>query len=287
MLLLSINGKTKLTGLIGYPIEHTKSPHMHNKAYEFLGLNYSYVPLGVTSENLRSAIDGIKALGFSGVNVTIPYKETVIPFLDELSKEASLIGAVNTIKNENGKLIGYNTDGQGFVSDVEEHFSFDFKGKVVLLLGAGGAARSIAVSMLMKGIQSLMIVDAEDAKASALVRHLKKHFMAKISYSLVESKEMYNFLKTIDLFVNATPIGMHPHTDVVPLKKVEDIGKNVKIYDIIYNPAKTKLVEIMEKRGNQCANGLGMLAGQGAVAFKVFTGKSIQTGKMIEFLSNE
>lgn len=284
--MVKINGKTKLAGLLGYPIEHTKSPLMHNSAYDLLGLDYAYVPLGVSPDGLADAIAGVKAFGFVGVNVTIPHKETVIPLLDDLSKEAALIGAVNTIRNEEGRLVGYNTDGAGFVSDIEEKFSFSLKGKSMLVLGAGGAARAISVSSLLKGISSLMIVDVDQDKAGALIKYLKKHFMAQLSYTSPESKQMYAYIqKDLDVLVNATPVGMHPHEEDIPILNLEAIAKNVKIYDVIYNPLKTKLVKTMETKGNPCSGGLGMLAGQGAVAFELFTGVPIETSKMLSFIA--
>lgn len=280
-----VNGKTKIAGLIGNPVEHTKSPAMHNKGYDLLGLNYQYIPLHVEADDLEAAVKGVRGLSFAGVNVTIPYKEDVIKYLDELDDGARLIGAVNTIVNDNGKLIGYNTDGPGFVRDAKESLDFDFSEKKMLLLGSGGAARAIAVTSLQEGISSLMIVDLDTDKSEELASHLKANFDVNILISTPETNELYEFAGTIDILVNATPVGMHPNVDRTPIKDISKVAQKAVVYDVIYSPLKTLLMQQMEERGHKCANGLGMLAGQGAIGFEKFTGKQISTAKMIQFLN--
>ena len=171
---MKITGKTKIVGIFGYPIEHTFSPLMHNAAFSALGLDYCYIPFEVQPKDLKSAVEGIRALNIRGVNITVPHKEAVIKYLDELSKEAKLIGAVNTIENRGGKLIGHNTDGRGFIKSLWDDAKTRVKGKSVLLVGAGGAGKGIAVSCALEGASEIIIANRTIKKADELVRYLKE-----------------------------------------------------------------------------------------------------------------
>jgi len=163
-----ITGKTKIVGLFGFPVEHTLSPSMHNAAFEALGLDYCYISFNVHPDNLRPAALAIRVLNIAGVNITIPHKEAIIPYLDELDREAELIGAVNTVLNKDGRLIGYNTDGRGFIRSLKEEGGLTPKGKVIMIIGAGGAARSIAFSLALEGAEKIFINDIISEKAKEL-----------------------------------------------------------------------------------------------------------------------
>lgn len=284
--MVNIDGKTKVVGLIGDPIEHTKSPLMHNKGYVEQGINFVYIPIPVKNDRLMDAIKGVRAMQFAGVNVTVPYKERVIPMLNDLSKEAKIIGAVNTIKVENDKLVGYNTDGPGFVKDASDKLDFDFFGSNMVVVGAGGAARAAAVSGLMSGARYLVVTDIDEVKGAKLANYIQGFFSDKeVKFVKSESDELYEEIAHCQLLVNATPVGMHPNLDATPLKRIDKIPSSVKYYDVIYNPVETKMMTLLKVKGNKCSNGLGMLAGQGAIGYEIFTGSEITIAKMSEYLN--
>ena len=160
-----ISGSTKIVGIIGYPISHSVSPEMHNAAFENLGLNYEYVPFEVKPEDLKRVLDGLRGEGVIGFNVTIPHKETIIPYLDEVTKMPRIIGAVNTVKNENGKLVGYNTDGPGFIESLKLDAGLEVKGKEIVVLGAGGAAKAVVVMLAEAEAKTIFITDIAKEKA--------------------------------------------------------------------------------------------------------------------------
>ncbi|MFN3740822.1 MAG: shikimate dehydrogenase [Thermodesulfovibrionales bacterium] len=249
-----ITGKTKITGLIGYPVEHSLSPLMHNSAFEALGLDYCYVTFPVEPQRLKEAIEGIRALGLAGVNVTVPHKEAVIKFLDRVDEEAKEIGAVNTIVNKEGLLIGYNTDGRGFMASLNEN-CIDIEKKTVFLIGAGGASRAVAY-YLSKKAQELLIYDIDIKKAKALAQNLK----AKISEDL-------SALKGADIIINATPLGLKPD-DPSPVDP-QMLGREKVVCDLIYK--KTRLLKEAETKGCRTLDGLGMLLWQGVFAFELWT----------------
>ena len=268
---MAITGKTKLMGVIGYPVTHTASPVMHQAAYEYLGCDYAYVPLEVKPELLGEAIAGIRALSFMGVNVTIPYKETVMPFLDEIDPQAQKIGAVNTIVNREGRLIGYNTDGAGFLYALEQEGQFNMADKSVVILGAGGAAKGIAFHCLHA--KSLCIVNRSVDKAKVLAESLPGEL--KIRFLSSESVAVREALQTADLVINTTPLGMSPYLDASPLDNYESISAKTFCCDIIYKPTETVFLKESKARGAQVLGGAGMLAGQGMLAFALFTGQNV------------
>jgi len=255
-----INANTRVTGLIGYPVEHSLSPLMHNAAFDSLGLNYCYVALPVKIEALPEAIRGIKALSFTGCNVTVPHKQNVIPLLDEIDEEARFIGAVNTIKNEEGRLKGYNTDGRGFMESLKEE-GVEAEGKDIFIIGAGGAARAIGY-YLAQVASRVCIFDIDTAKAMTLVNDLKK---IKESVVFVDSLTR---IKTSDIIINATPLGLK-EDDPLPLD-LNYLNKNHIVYDLIYWD--TMLLREARSLGCKTINGLGMLLWQGVLAFKIWTG---------------
>ncbi len=258
-----INGATKITGIIGYPLTYTFSPPMHNKAFEALDLNYKYLPFVVEPKALESAIDGIKSLNIKGINVTMPHKETVIDFLDELSAEAATIGAVNTIKNDNGRLIGYNTDARGFIKSLEEE-SFNPTGKTAIILGTGGAAKAVAAALARADAKGIVILGRSKNKAEAIAASLISNFR-ELSVKTLTFEDK--------LIVNATPVGMKESRDLLPVP-LELINASHFIYDLIYTPLETALINEARHKGARAANGLGMLLYQAASAFEIWTGIS-------------
>lgn len=270
-----ITSTTRLVGLFGHPVAHSKSPQMHNQAFAALGLEYRYLAFDVLPEQIGEAVAGIRALGLTGVNVTIPHKVAVIPYLDELSEEARLIGAVNTIVRKDGKLIGYNTDGIGYISALREETGFDVAGKRVLLLGAGGAARAVAAQMALLGAEELVIAARTLDKGEALAEHLASHTATR-GMTLLDAQA---HSETFDLIVNTTPVGMHPNTDAVPISTTR-LHSGQLVSDLIYNPRVTRFLLEAEERGCKINGGLGMFIHQGAHAFQLWTGKMAPTDVM-------
>ncbi|GAV22973.1 shikimate dehydrogenase [Carboxydothermus pertinax] len=266
---MRINGETKLTGIIGYPLKHTLSPQMHNEAFKTLNLNYLYLPLEVEEDKLKDALYGIKAFNFRGINVTIPYKEKVLPFLDEVALEAKIIGAVNTIVNDRGKLVGYNTDAPGFLLSLKE-FGVEVKGKRVLLLGAGGAARAVAYALLTAGAE-LVIANRTIKKAQKLLEEFRA--VGKVS-NILELGEGLLSLKPYHMAVNTLPLGMPPYENQMPPVDFTGITSDFVAYDLIYNPAETKFLKASKEKGARIINGFSMLLWQGVLAFEKWTGVS-------------
>jgi len=262
-----------MVGLIGDPVSHSVSPEMHNAAFEKLKLDYCYIPIQVDTKDLKKALDGIRAENFAGINVTIPHKEAVIPLLDEVTKLPRLIGAVNTIKNENGKLIGYNTDGAGFIESLKEDAKVNPKGKKVVLIGAGGAAKAVAIMLAEAGTKSLAVTDIIAEKAENLAEYVKSHFSIDAVAASEESKELKGAIKNCDILINATPVGMHPNVKGCPISDDIEIPKGILVCDLIYNPPETKFLKKAKESGAKTLNGIGMLVRQGALAFSIFTGK--------------
>jgi shikimate dehydrogenase len=257
---MDINGRTKITGLFGYPVEHTLSPAMHNAAFQELGLNYCYVPLLVHPDQLNDAVRAIRALQLPGVNVTVPHKEKVLKMLDAVDEEAVFIGAVNTIVNADGCLKGYNTDGRGFMQSLAES-GIAVEGKKIIIVGAGGASRAISY-YLSKKAASLSLFDIDKAKLGTLVQDLQK------IRDNVSAAENAAGISTFHMIINATPLGLKKE-DPLPID-LSLLRKEHIVCDLIYK--KTPLLEKAEKKGCVSLNGLGMLLWQGAFAFELWTG---------------
>lgn len=255
----------KIVGIIGHPIGHSLSPVMHNAAFQKLALDYEYVPFDVAPADLKEAVSGLRALHIAGFNVTIPHKETVVPLLDEVTKLAKSIGAVNTVVNQAGKLIGYNTDGPGFIASLKEDASFEPKGKKVVILGAGGASRAVATLLIEEKVKLLTISDIDENKGRELCDYLDCTFAKN------DSVELTKAIEVADLLVNATPIGMAPKVGQSPLPDKTKLPKTMTVYDLVYNPAETLLIKSARAAGCSAVSGLGMLVRQGALAFELFT----------------
>jgi shikimate dehydrogenase len=258
---MDISGKTKIVGIFGYPIEHTLSPLMHNSAFDALGLDIRYIAFKVSPDDLRDAVRAIKALNLLGVNITIPHKEKVIPLLDVVDDEATFIGAVNTVVHSDGRLHGYNTDGRGFINSLSDE-DISFEGKRILIIGAGGAARSISYCLSEKS-ESLYLYDIDTPKAKNLVNDLSR--FRKGIYLLRDLKET----ERLDIIINATPLGWKDD-DPLPFSPAF-ISPDMVVCDLVYK--NTRLLKEAGHRGAKTLNGSGMLLWQGVLAFELWTGQ--------------
>lgn len=267
----AISGKTRLCGLIGDPVEHTMSPAMHNAAFARMGLDYVYAPFRVKKDDLAQAIDGMRALNIRGLNVTIPHKVNVIPRLDKLDSLAEKIGAVNTIVNDDGVLKGYNTDASGFLKTLRER-GIEPEGKMVVVLGAGGASRAISFILAESGARLVILNRIEELDwAEELARRISQAGHKDTKALELNRENLTAVLQPADVLVNATSLGMTPHTDQTPLP-ASLLRPDLTVFDIVYNPVKTRLLREAEAAGAQAIGGLDMLVGQGALAFEMWTG---------------
>lgn len=258
-----------LLGVLGDPIKHSKSPLMHKIALQALAIEGDFVPLHVKPDQLEDAMKGIRALHFRGVNVTIPHKVEVMKYLDEIDEGARLIGAVNTIVNDNGRLKGYNTDGIGYVRSLKEETSVELKGARIAVLGAGGAARGVIHALLEERPESVIILNRTRDKAEQLALEWTTEAIPVRGYSNEDAKSV---LATVNVLINTTSVGMSPLSDELPLE-TSLIPEGIIVSDLIYNPLETRLLqESREQRGCTVHGGLGMFVYQGAVAFEYFTG---------------
>ena len=263
-----INSHTTLYGVFGNPISHSKSPLMLNCAFKANGINAVYTAFQIEQGTLKEAIQGIRALKFRGVNVTIPYKVEVMSYLDEIDEGARVIGAVNTIVNENGKLIGYNTDGIGYVRSLCEETGISLQGKRVLLLGAGGAGRGIAYALAKAGAAIVWVSNRTESKADELVSYISLLTEAKS----IAPEAIAGIIDKVDLVVNNTSLGMHPNINEIPLDP-NLLHDKLVVSDIIYTPMETLFLKEAKARGARTHGGLGMFIYQGAYAFEYWTGQ--------------
>ncbi|HHX50839.1 MAG TPA: shikimate dehydrogenase [Clostridia bacterium] len=267
------SGDLRVFGIIGYPLSHSLSPLMQRAAFLQLGLKHEYVPFQVQPRDLPGAVEGARALGLAGFNVTIPFKEAILPLLDELSGEAILMGAVNTVVNRSGRLWGYNTDGRGFLLSLEKELGMKVQGKEALLLGAGGAARAVAFALAREKVSRLTIANRTGAKAIKLARDLSSRTGIPVEVCGLDERELSRFLSAAHLLVNTSPLGMYPNRDALPPVPVELLQPPLVVYDLIYNPLQTRLLKMASQKGCRTLNGLGMLVYQGAESFRVWTGQ--------------
>jgi len=276
---MSLNSQTVMYGVMGDPIGHSKSPLMMNHAFQVCGLNAAYAAFGVKRGQLDESVRGIKALGFGGFNVTIPYKVEVMASLDEITEGARVIGAVNTIVNHDGKLIGYNTDGIGYVRSLCEETGLSLSNKRVLLIGAGGAARGIAYALAQAGVSKLWISNRTKAKADELAAYIGQ----KTQTQPIESKEIADIIEQVDLVVNNTSVGMHPNINETPIDS-KLLHARLIVSDIVYTPMETRLLQEAKARGAMVHGGLGMFIYQGAYAFEYWTGLKAPVQEMREIV---
>ncbi len=282
-----IKNNVKLLGIIGHPIKHSYSPLMHNLSFEINRLDYIYLPFDVPLSELKSAIKGATALGITGLNVTVPHKERILPFLHDVSEEASVIGAVNTIHNDNGTLRGYNTDVHGVNVSLEK-YKEKLSDAEVTVIGAGGGARSVLYSLIRNfRVGKINIVNRTIEKAESL----KEYFNAKMHFEKIKTYELMppdlvEIFSRSTLIVNATSIGMFPDNDDSPTEIPESFVENQIVFDLVYNPAKTKFLTLAESRGAETIDGLTMLVEQGAKSFEIWTGTEMPKGKILSALKS-
>lgn len=265
--MLMITGKTKITGLIGDPVEHTISPYMHNAGFKHFKLDYVYVPFHVKRENLESTIKGARALDIQGLNVTIPHKIDVMQYLDEIDETTELIGAVNTIKFGD-EVKGYNTDGLGAVRGIEDITPIN--GRKLVILGAGGASRAISFQAIISGAGQVVIANRTREKALKLTGNLKDNLDADVNGIGLDG--LREELKDADILINTTPIGMYPNVDQKPIVTSDMMHRDLVVNDVIYNPLETGLLREARLAGAQTITGIKMLIYQGIESFKIWTG---------------
>lgn len=257
---------------------------MHNAAFKALGLDWVYLAFSVEPRWLPAAVAGIKALGFMGVNVTIPYKESILPLLDEIDPLAELIGAVNTVVVKEGKLVGYNTDASGFWRSLKEE-GVDPKGRQALILGAGGAARAVAFTLLKQGCSSLYLANRTYHRAQELAKTLEKAGSIPVKAFPLEESSLASILPEVDLIINTTSVGMESKGGELPLEARKLETRHI-VYDLVYNPPRTKLLELASSRGCRTISGRSMLLYQGAEAFTLWTGREAPLEVMKEVLDS-
>ncbi len=265
---MEISGTSKVCAIIGDPVGHSLSPVMHNAAFKELGLNLVYVAFTVTRNELKEAISGARTLGLRGLNVTMPHKNAVMKYLDKIDSTAKAIGAVNTILNNKGKLIGFNTDGTGAMIALQKN-GVSPVGKKFVLLGAGGAGKAIAFQAA-QDVEELVILNRTSEKAEMLAEVLHKKFGKKVKGGALSSEILKEELRDADILVNATSVGMHPdvNRNIVPKSSLRP---DLCVMDIIYSPLETKLVLDAKAVGAKVVSGLEMLVYQGAVSFEIWT----------------
>jgi len=271
----------KWFAVIGDPIEHSMSPAMHNQWFSEENLDAAYLPIHVLSEQLEEAISSLKMLGASGWNVTIPHKTSIIPYLDELDTMAEKMGAVNTVvRQADGKLKGYNTDGLGFVRSLEEAIGDAHRDGRVLLIGAGGAARGIAFALKHTGYQTITIANRTVANAEQICKELGS------SANAISLKEAEATLGDYDILIQTTPAGLKNGTLQLPFE-LDQLSTKAIVADIVYNPLMTPFLQAAEQRGATVVTGLGMFVHQGALAFNYWLGQFPNTTSMKESLTEQ
>lgn len=266
-----IRGTTRIVGVFGYPVRHSASPPMHNAAFDALKLDWAYVPFEVAPERLGEALAGVRALGLAGVNVTVPLKEMVAPFLDEVSERARVVGSVNTVVHEAGRLRGDSTDGPGFLSALAHAGITSVHGRKTLILGAGGSARAVVYALAEAGAP-VIVANRNAERARALAADFAA-LPGEISViALTEAAVGAALRDGVSVLVNTTSVGMHPNEDDLPPVPGDALTPEVFVVDLIYNPAETRLLRLARSRGCRVQNGVEMLVRQGALSFSQWTG---------------
>lgn len=278
---LPITGHTRLTGLLGSPVAHSLSPMMHNDSFRELGLDYVYLCFDVDEEHLPDAVRGLRAINVRGFNLTMPDKNRIVDLVDELSPAARLIGACNTVVNDDGHLTGHNTDGIGFMRALQD-YGFEAAGKKITILGAGGAASAITAQAALNGAASIYIFARPSSRFHTRTVAMTERINRETSchaelMDLADRTALKASLSDSDLLVNGTPVGMAPDTDHSLIEDPDDFHEGLFVADAIYHPAETKLLSLARAAGCRTANGLYMLLYQGAAAFRLWTGRDMPT----------
>jgi shikimate dehydrogenase len=266
----TVNYKAELVGVFGQPVAENPTIVMQEAGFQALGLNWRYLNIEVYPEDLAQAMQGLRAMNFKGINLTIPHKVEVLPYLDQVSADAALMGAVNTVRREGDRLIGENTDGKGFLRSLREEAQVEPGDKRVVILGAGGAARAIAVELALARAAQLTVVNRTAARGQALVSLLNVKTPAQADFVLWDN--VYALPPETDIVVNATSIGLYPDVTAKPRLNYETLTAKMIVCDVIPNPPRTPFLAEAGARGAKTLDGLGMLVYQGAIAFQMWTG---------------
>ena len=282
---MKIDGYTRLAAVVANPIKHSISPFIHNSAFEATNTNGVYLAWEVDATELAETVANIRRYQMFGINLSMPYKEQVIPYLDQLSEEACLIGAVNTVVNREGTLIGYNTDGKGFFKSLP---SFKISGKRMVLLGAGGAAKAILAQAILDGVSqiSVFVRSSSMEKTRPYLEKIQNATGFRVDlFALEDVQDLQDSITKADLLVNATSVGMDESSHPIPTSIV--LPEMLLVADVIYQPFETPFLKWARNQGNQSINGLGMLLYQAAEAFELWTGKEMPTDQIWELLKQK
>ena len=282
---MKIDGYTRLVAVVANPIKHSISPFIHNSAFEATNTNGVYLAWEVDATELAETVANIRRYQMFGINLSMPYKEQVIPYLDQLSEEACLIGAVNTVVNREGTLIGYNTDGKGFFKSL---LSFKISRKRVVLLGAGGAAKAILAQAILDGVSqiSVFVRSSSMEKTRPYLEKIQNATGFRVDlFALEDIQELQDSITQADLLVNATSVGMDGSSQPIPTSIV--LPEKLMVADVIYQPFETPFLKWAKEQGNQSINGFGMLLYQAAEAFELWTGKEMPTDQIWELLKQK
>lgn len=286
-----ISGHTGLLALIGSPVGHSGSPAMYNYSFAKLGLDYAYVAFDVKEDQVKEALDAVKLFHMRGINVTMPDKTEAAKYVDELSPAAQIIGAVNTIVNDDGRLTGYITDGEGFVHNLKDH-GVDIKGKKITVAGGGGAATALQVQCALDGAREITIFNIKDAffertlQTAEKIRKAVPGIVVNV-YDIADTAKMTEEITSSDIFANATIVGMKPMDDQSVVKDLSAFRPGLVVCDAVYNPAETKLLREAKEAGCTCIGGKGMLLWQGVAAFRLYTGMDMPVEEVKEKFFHE
>lgn len=281
-----ISGKTGLLGLIGSPVGHSGSPAMYNYCFEKLGLDYAYLAFDIKVDEVEKAIEAIKTFRMRGCNVTMPCKNEAVKYMDELSPAARIIGAVNTIVNEDGRLTGHITDGQGFVDNLRDH-GVEITGKKIIICGGGGAAAAIQVQCALEGAREITVFNIKDAffertlQLAEKIRQEKPECILNV-YDIADIEKMREEIASSDILANATIVGMKPMDQESVVKDITMFRPGLVVVDAVYNPKETKMLREAKAAGCICIDGQGMLVWQGVEAFKLYTGQEMPVQEVKE-----
>lgn len=281
-----ISGRTGLLGLIGSPVGHSGSPAMYNYSFQKLGLDYAYLAFDIKVEEVPKAIEAIRTLKMRGCNVTMPCKNEAAKYMDELSPAARIIGAVNTIVNDNGKLTGHITDGQGFVNNLRDN-GVEVAGKKLVVCGGGGAATAIQVQCALEGAKEISIFNIKDdffertLQTAEKIKNEKPDCVVQV-FDIADSEKMREEIASCDIFVNATIVGMKPMENESIVKDTSMFRPGLIVCDAVYNPKETKMLKEAKEAGCTCIGGQGMLVWQGAAAFTLYTGQEMPVDEVKE-----
>ncbi|MEY8353543.1 shikimate dehydrogenase [Lachnospiraceae bacterium 54-53] len=283
-----ISGRTGLLGLIGSPVGHSGSPAMYNYSFEKLGLDYAYLAFDIKVEEVAKAVEAVKTFHMRGCNVTMPCKSEALKYMDELSPAARIIGAVNTIVNEDGRLTGHNTDGQGFLDNLRDH-GVETEGKKITVCGGGGAATAIQVQCALEGAREISIFNIKDAffertlETAEKIRQEKPGCTVNV-YDIADHEKMGEEIASSHIFANATIVGMKPMEDESVVKDISMFRPGLVVVDAVYDPEETKLLKEAREAGCVCIGGQGMLVWQGVAAFRLYTGQEMPVEEVKELL---